>query len=93
MAGAAIWIIDKQSNAPMLIAIHGGPLKGADLWGQRINEEAFYTLQAWMKAADGGGEVSDDDTQGDEDTTGGDEVNPDDTQADEDERSQAPKKQ
>ncbi|MGE3873084.1 MAG: serine protease, partial [Parvibaculaceae bacterium] len=94
MAGAAIWIVDKQSNGPMLIAIHGGPLKGADLWGQRINEEAFYTLQAWMKDADsgdGGGEVTGDDTQGDEDTTGGDEVDPDDTQGDEDE-SQAPKK-
>lgn len=93
MAGAAIWIIDKQSNAPMLIAIHGGVLKGADLWGQRINEEAFYTLQAWMKAADGGGEVAGDDTQADEDTTGSDEVDPDDTQADEEEESQAPKKQ
>lgn len=95
MAGAAIWIVDKQSNAPMLLAIHGGPLK-ADLWGQRINEEAFYTLQAWMKDADGGGEVTGDDTQGDEteDTPGGggDEVNPDDTQEDED-ASQAPKKQ
>lgn len=94
MAGAAIWIVDKQSNGPMLIAIHGGPLK-ADLWGQRINEEAFYTLQAWMKDADGGGEVAtdDDDTQGDETDensgNGGDEVSPDDTQGDEDE-SQAP---
>jgi hypothetical protein len=82
----------------MLIALHGGPLKGADLWGQRINEEAFYTLQAWMKDADqgdDGGEVTDDGTQDDDvDTTdtGGDEVNPDDTQADEDEESQAPKK-
>jgi V8-like Glu-specific endopeptidase len=88
MAGAAIWIVDKQSNGPLLIAIHGGPLK-ADLWGQRINEEAFYTLQAWMKDADGGGEVTagdDDDNSG----NGGDEVNPDDTQGDEDE-SQAPK--
>lgn len=101
MAGAAIWIVDKQSNGPMLIAIHGGPLKGADLWGQRINEEAFYTLQAWMKDADQGGdddgdEVDGDDTQGDEDatdtdTSGGDETDPDDTQGDEDE-SQAPKK-
>lgn len=95
MAGAAIWIVDKQSNGPMLIAIHGGPLK-ADLWGQRINEEAFYTLQAWMKDADGGGEVTDgDDTQGDEtgdnSGNGGDEVNPDDTQGDED-APQAPKK-
>ena len=61
-----------------------------DLWGQRINEETFYTLQAWMKDAEGGGEVSGDDTQGD-DT--GDEVDPDDTQGDEDEESQAPKKQ
>ncbi len=43
-----------------------------------------------MKDAEGGGEVSGDDTQGDEDTT--DEVDPDDTQADEDE-SKAPKKQ
>lgn len=98
MAGAAIWVVDKQSNGPMLIALHGGPLKGADLWGQRINEEAFYTLQAWMKDADqgdDGGEVTDDGTQDDDvDTTdtGGDEVNPDDTQADEDEESQAPKK-
>jgi V8-like Glu-specific endopeptidase len=91
MAGAAIWAVD-QNNAPMLIAIHGGPLKGTDLWGQRINEEAFYTLQAWMKDADqGGDEVTDDDTQGDEDTTGGDEVDPDDTQGDED-VTQAPKK-
>lgn len=96
MAGAAIWIVDKQSNGPMLIALHGGPLKGSDLWGQRINEEAFYTLQAWMKDADtGGGEVTDDDTQGDETDDnsggGGEEVNPDDTQGDEDEESQAPK--
>jgi V8-like Glu-specific endopeptidase len=100
MAGAAIWMVDKESNGPMLIAIHGGPLKGADLWGQRINEEAFYTLQAWMKDADqgddGGDEADGDDTQGDEDatdtdTSGGDEVDPDDTQGDEDE-SQAPKK-
>ena len=100
MAGAAIWIVDQQSNGPMLIAIHGGPLK-ADLWGQRINEEAFYTLQAWMKDADNGGTTTDDgngdDTQGDETddnsgTGGGDEVNPDDTQGDEDEGTQAPKK-
>ena len=96
MAGAPIWIVDKQSNGPMLIAIHGGALK-ADLWGQRINEEAFYTLQAWMKEAEGGGEVTggDDDTQGDETddtsgTGGGEEVSPDDTQGDED-ASQAPK--
>ena len=88
MAGAAIWIVDKQSNSPMLIAIHGGPLK-ADLWGQRINEEAFYTLQAWMKDADGGGEVTAGDSD-DDSGNGGDEVNPDDTQGDEDE-SQAPK--
>jgi hypothetical protein len=45
-----------------------------------------------MKDADqGGDEVTDDDTQGDEDTTGGDEVDPDDTQGDED-VTQAPKK-
>lgn len=97
MAGAAIWVVDKQSNGPMLIALHGGALKGSDQWGQRINEEVFYTLQAWMKDADGGGEVTggdDDDTQGDETDDnsggGGEEVNPDDTQGDEDE-SQAPK--
>ncbi|WP_119272011.1 trypsin-like serine peptidase [Taklimakanibacter deserti] len=91
MAGAAIWMVDKGSSGPMVVAIHGGPLKGADLWGQRINEETFYTLQAWMKAAEDGGEVAGDDTQGDEDTPG-DEVDPDDTQADEEEESQAPKK-
>ena len=51
MAGAAIWVVDKQSNAPMLVALNGGLLQGVDYWAQRINEEAFYTLQAWMKAA------------------------------------------
>jgi hypothetical protein len=66
MAGAAIWVVDKQSNAPMLIALHGSQLKGADFWSQRINEEAFYTLPAWMKAAEDGGSVAGDDTQGDE---------------------------
>lgn len=97
MGGGPIWIVDQKSNSPMVIAIHGGPLK-ADLWGQRINEEAFYTLQAWMKNAldsGGGTDVNPDDTQGDEvdDNSGGggDEVNPDDTQEDED-ASQAPKK-
>jgi V8-like Glu-specific endopeptidase len=90
MAGAAIWVIDQQSKGPMLIAIHGGPLKGTDLWGQRINEEAFYTLQAWMKDADKGGDQT---SGGDTTTTGGDEVNPDDTQGDEDDTgSQAPRK-
>lgn len=85
MAGAAIWVVDKQSNAPMLVALNGGLLQGVDYWAQRINEEAFYTLQAWMKAAEDNGATAGDDTQGDE-------VNPDDTQADEDEGSQAPKK-
>lgn len=96
MFGAPIWQVDKQSNGPMIVAFHGGPLKDGVLWGQRINEEVFYTLQAWMKDADkgdggdDGGDVTDGDDNGGGTTTP--EVDPDDTQGDEDEESQGLKK-
>ena len=86
MGGAPVWENIEANGGPTVLGIHGGAEKKL-YWGQRINEEAFNTIVAWIEASmqgggggeegggeEDGGEGTDDGTEGgDEGTEGGDE--------------------
>jgi V8-like Glu-specific endopeptidase len=74
MGGAPVWENLEANGGATVIGIHGGAEKKL-YWGQRINEEAFNTIIAWIDAAmkgGGGEETGGEETGGEE--TGGEET-------------------